>query len=153
MKTKWSCYYCQENLPTQKMLSDHRREKHLDPEGNFLCKFCEKKNPSYKFMGQHMRDKHPKQSFECVECDRTYPSLHQFKKHKEMVHVDKSVKNFQCDQCSYGTHCKSCTWSSHLFTNPETTNSEFSICDLLFDQNNNYIGEHSYMTSDFWVGR
>ena len=82
MKTKWSCYYCQENLPTQKMLSDHRREKHLDPEGNFLCKFCEKKNPSYKFMGQHMRDKHPKQSFECVECDRTYPSLHQFKKHK-----------------------------------------------------------------------
>ena len=41
MKTKWSCYYCQENLPTQKMLSDHRREKHLDPEGNFLCKFCE----------------------------------------------------------------------------------------------------------------
>ena len=54
------------NLFSPSIILKHRKEKHVDPEGNFLCRHCDKKYPSYKFMGQHMRDKHQRQPFECI---------------------------------------------------------------------------------------
>ena len=62
--TKYLMKFC--NLIFTLFIMKHRKEKHVDPEGNFLCKLCDKKYPSYKFMGQHMRDKHQRQPFECI---------------------------------------------------------------------------------------
>lgn len=126
------CDICGRFYPTPRILSQHRRVKHVNIY-NFRCSVC-----GFKFVSQQNLDTHtlemhnPENPHKCDECGQQFQRRYYLSRHKRRVHK-KLEKPYLCTVCGKSFVCMN-TYRIHYLTHTKIKPYVCNVCGDTFSQ-------------------